>query len=80
MEVESTSVNKAVYCYDYEVGAGSRRGEGYPRLTLDPDLRIEVKTADGRVFHTSSRKVMEWGNRLAEKQSAEHDRKKGRRG
>lgn len=77
--VTSTSVNRAVYAYNNEVVAGILRGQDYPRLTLNPDVPIEVKTADGRIFHTSSRKVMEWGNRLAEKQSAEQDRRKGRR-
>lgn len=59
MEVEARSLYSAVFSYNAEQVAGTRRE--YPKL--HPDVEIEVRLGDGRTFRTTLAKAQRWANR-----------------
>lgn len=59
MVVEAKSRNTAIAAYNAEQVCGFHRQ--YPKLL--PETEIEVRIEDGRVFHTTFQKVLEWSSR-----------------
>lgn len=59
MGIEARSLYSAVFAYNAEQVAGSRRE--YPHLELDTE--VEVRLEDGRVMRTTFGSAQKWANR-----------------
>lgn len=61
MEVEARSLYSAVFAYNAEQVAGTRRE--YPKL--EPETELEVRLEDGRIYRTLFAKAQAWANRTS---------------
>ena len=59
LTVRTGSLYAAVFAYNADVVCGHNRH--FPRL--ERDTEIEVRLRDGRVFHTTFGKALDWANR-----------------